>query len=191
MQAARKPILEKTQRYTYDDYCTWDDSERWELIDGIAYAMAPPAPSYSHQSISSNIHGQIWQFLRGKTCKIFSAPFDVRFNFNSKNNTVVQPDLVVVCDKSKLDDKGCLGAPDMVVEILSPSTASRDTFKKYGLYQKAGVREYWMVDPDEKTVITHILDNGVYSGTLYEQGDIVPVVVLEGCKVDLGEVFDI
>ena len=190
MQAVRKPIIDKNQRYTYDDYCTWDDSERWELIDGIPYAMAPPAPSYFHQSISSNIHVQIGQFLRGKPCKIFSAPFDVRLNYKSKNNTVVQPDLVVICDKSKLDDKGCLGAPDMVVEIMSPSTISRDVFEKYGLYLKAGVREYWLVDPDAKTVITHILNDGVYSGRLYEQNDIVPVFVLEGCNVDLGEVFD-
>ena len=189
MQAAQKPIIKETQLYTYEDYCTWDDSERWELIEGQPYAMAP-GPSDFHQSISSNIHGQLWQFLRGKPCKVFSAPYDVRFNFNSKNNTVVQPDIVVICDKSKRDERGGIGAPDMVVEILSPSSVSHDMLRKYGLYLKAGVREYWIVDPEEKTVITHILKDGEYSGKMYEQNDIVPVSVLEGCNVDFGEVFE-
>ena len=188
MQPLRKPILQQ-QRYTYEDYCTWDDGERWELIDGIAYAMAP-APPTSHQGVSRDILLQIGGFLRGKKCEVFGAPFDVRLNSKTKNNTVVQPDLVVICDKSKIDNKGCDGAPDMVVEILSPSSVSHDVFRKYALYQKAGVREYWIVDPDAKTVVTHILKDGVYSGMVYEQSDIVPVSVLDGCTVNLAEVFE-
>ena len=189
MQTARKPTKEKSQRYTYEDYCTWDDDERWELIDGIAYAMS--APSLYHQSISGNIFGQLWQFLREKkSCRVFAAPFDVRFNFNKKNNTVVQPDIVVICDKSKRDERGGIGAADMVVEILSPSSATHDAIRKYRLYLKSGVHEYWIVDPEEKTVITHILADDTYRGSVYEQNDIVPVSVLEGCNVDFGEVFE-
>ena len=188
MQAVRKPVLQEPVRFTYEDYCTWDDDERWELIDGIAYAMA--APSYIHQSISSSIHVQIGQFLRGKTCKVFSAPFDVRFNPNSKADTVVQPDIVIICDKSKHDERGGIGVPDMVVEILSPSSVTHDMLRKYGLYLKAGVREYWIVDPWEKIVITHVLQNGKYERKIFEKTDSVPVFILDGCNVDLAEVFD-
>ena len=190
MLAARKPVLQKTQRYTYADYCTWDDNERWELIDGVAYAMSPPAPTESHQSISGNIYLHIGQFLRGKGCKVFYAPFDVRLNAGKKDNTVVQPDILVVCDKSKLDGKSCVGAPDMVVEILSPSTAVHDMIRKYGLYQKSGVREYWIVDPETKTVVTYIWENGKEDKKIYDTPEIVPVYVLEGCNVDLAEVFE-
>ena len=178
---------EASRRYTYADYCGWDDDERWELIDGIPYAMA--APSISHQSVSGNIHLQIGQFLRGKTCKVFYAPTDVRLSADKKDDTVVQPDLLVVCDKSKIDEKGVIGAPDMVVEILSPSTASHDMVRKYTLYLKAKVREYWIVDPVSKTVVAHILGDGAYSGKSYGETETVPVSVLEGCTVDLAEVF--
>ena len=190
MQAVLKPILKKTERYTYADYCTWDDSERWELIDGIAYAMAP-APSSSHQGISGSIYLQIGRFLRGKKCKVFYAPFDVRLNAGTKDNTVVQPDLLVVCDESKIDEKGCVGAPDMVVEVLSPSSAIHDTIRKLGLYLKSGVREYWIVDPVTKTVVKYILENGINDRTIYDNSETVPVFVLEGCAVNLAEVFEV
>jgi len=114
--------LAKDKLYTYDEYATWDDDIRRELIDGIIYAMS--APSIKHQRIVSNLNASFFQYLKDKPCNVFPAPFDVRLNADDKNDTVVQPDLVVICDKSKLDDKKtCKGAPDLVIEITSFSTA--------------------------------------------------------------------
>ena len=187
MAAAQKLKPLETQRYTYADYCTWDDSERWELIDGIPYLMA--APSRPHQGISRNFILQIAGFLRGKTCKVYHAPFDVRLNSDTFDNTVVQPDIAVFCDNSKLDEKGAVGAPDIAIEILSPTSASHDMIKKYMLYMNVGVREYWIADPATETVVVHILEDGRYKGRVYEKTETVPVTVLEGCNIDLTEVF--
>ena len=134
-------IPQKDERYTYLDYYSWDDGERWELIDGVAYAMSP-APAPKHQTISRELLVQIANFLKGKPYEVFHAPFDVRLNADSDDDTVMQPDIFVVCDKSKIDDKGCNGAPDMIIEILSPSTAKRDIVLKFNAYLQAGVREY-------------------------------------------------
>ena len=175
-------------RYTCNDYYSWNDGKRWELIDGVAYLMSP-SPTWKHQGISSNLHRQFANFLYGKPCKIYPAPFDVRLNSDTLDNTVVQPDLVIICDKSKLDDKGCNGAPEMVVEILSPSTTSRDKVKKFRLYQQAGVREYWIVDPDSRTITIHLLENGKYVTYAFDDEDTAPVHVLEGCEINLPDVF--
>jgi len=174
-------------RYTYADYLEWDDDVRYELIEGVPYAMA--APSQAHQEISGGLFGQLWQFLKGKRCKVFHAPFDVRLNAESFDDVVVQPDLLVVCDRSKLDGRGCVGAPDMAVEILSPSNTKHDVFVKFRLYQKYGVREYWVVDPGGRTVSVHTLENGRYFTAVYGDADAVPVYVLEGCEIDLADVF--
>jgi Uma2 family endonuclease len=182
------PLPKEIQRYTYSDYYLWDDDERWELIDGEAYAMAP-APNMGHQGISGEIHRQIANFLRGKTCRVFHAPFDVRLNADTYDDTVVQPDLVIVCDRSKLDIRGCKGVPDMVIEILSPSSARHDRVLKFHTYQRAGVREYWLVDPESRTVSVHILENGKYVTTAYTDDDTAPVHVLEGCEITLRDVF--
>jgi len=179
--------LPEYRRYTYADYCALDDDKRYELIDGTPYAMA--APSQAHQEISGNLHYQLYNFLKGKPCMVLAAPFDVRLNADSGDDTVVQPDLLVICDKSKLDGKSCLGVPDMVIEILSSSTAMRDKLLKFRRYLKAGVREYWMVDPDNKVVSTHVLRNGEYVTNAYGDDDVVPVHVLNGCIVELSEVF--
>ena len=187
MSALRKPAPQEAARYTYADYCTWDDDERWELIDGVPYAMA--APLIPHQGVLRNIVLQIGNLLHKKTCQVFFAPTDVRLNADTKDDTVVQPDLLVVCDKSKIDNKGIIGAPDLIVEILSPSTASHDTIRKFMLYLNAGVREYWIVDPVTCSVIVNILQGGTYSARAYEKTAVVPVSVLEGCRVDLAEVF--
>jgi len=180
------PMPQENERYTYADYCTWDDSERWELIEGVPYAMSP-APSPVHQRLSSRLHRQLANFLDGKPCEVFHAPLDVRLNADDEDDTVVQPDLVVVCDRSKIDEKGCKGAPDVVIEILSPSTARRDRMVKFQQYQQAGVREYWIVDPDTKTVQVCILKDGLYFVTPY--ADTAPVTVLPGCSINLQEVF--
>ena len=187
---AVQPVTEKQQHYTYEDYYSWDDGKRWELIEGVPYAMAP-APSDTHQGISSNLHLQLASFLKGKPCKVFHAAYDVRLNADTGDDTVVQPDLVIICDQSKRYERGCKGAPDMVVEILSKSTASYDMVTKFNLYQKAGVREYWIVDPDTKTVSVHVLKNGEYITRAYSQDDIAPVSVLEGCEINLAKVFEL
>jgi len=175
-------------KYTYADYCAWDSDERWEIIDGAAYAMAP-SPGTKHQRILSELHGQLYNFLKGNPCKLFPAPFDVRLNPNENDDTVVQPDIVVVCDRSKLDDKGCKGAPDFVIEILSPSTARHDKWTKFNAYQRAGVREYWISDPDSKTLSVHVLEGGRYITSAYGDTDTAPVSVLPGCEINLSEVF--
>ena len=187
MAAAPNLKLQEARRYTYEEYCKWDDDERWELIDGVPYAMA--APNRSHQSVLRDIAFQIHQFLRDKACEVFFAPFDVRLNADNLDNTVVQPDIMVYCDETKLDDKGGIGAPDMAIEILSPSSASHDMIRKYMLYMNVGVREYWIVDPATKTVVVHLLEDNTYRGRAFGETELVPVTVLEGCEIDLAEVF--
>jgi Uma2 family endonuclease len=136
-------------KYTYEDYLQWDNNERWELIEGEVYDMSP-APSYEHQNIAWEIAGQIRNYLikNKKKCKGGFAPFDVTFPEGVKDNNkiidVVQPDISVICETSKIDEKGCHGAPDFIIEILSPSTASKDTIIKKELYEKNGVKEYWI-----------------------------------------------
>ena len=178
----------KETHYTYADYCAWDEEMRYELIDGIVYAMSP-SPSQAHQTIVGRLFRKIGDFLDGRSCQIFIAPFDVRLNAESGDDTVVQPDLLVVCDKSKLDGKACVGAPDMVIEVLSQGTARRDRLEKFRLYEKAGVREYWIVDYDDSTIHVHILDNGRYYTQVFGERDNLHIHVLEGCVINLSEVF--
>ena len=179
--------LPEYKRYTYEEYYSWDDDKRWELIDGIPYAMG--APSRTHQEIIGNLHFQLYGLTKERPCKAYVAPFDVRLNADTYDDTVVQPDLLVVCDESKLDERGCVGAPDLVVEILSPSSHRHDTFVKFRKYLQAGVREYWIVDPDRKTVTEYIIKNGEYVAEVYGDDESAPVHVLEGCAIDLSEVF--
>ena len=175
------------RRYTYSDYLQWDDDQRWELIDGVPFLMS--APSRRHQEISVNLVVTLFNLLKGKTCEVYHAPFDVRLNADTLDNTVVQPDIVVICDNDKLDDAGCKGAPDFVVEILSPSTASHDRFLKFDLYRKAGVKEYWIVEPDTKKVSAHTLSNEEYIIRIYGEADLAPVSVLGNCTINLAEIF--
>jgi len=185
-------VVAEKKRYTYDDYCSWDDDKRWELIDGVPYAMS--APTIRHQEISMNLSREFSIFLRGKKCKVFASPIDVRLNAEKGDDTVVQPDLIIVCDSSKLEDnKACKGAPDLVVEILSPSTASIDLVIKLNKYQEAGVKEYWIVDPESNTVQVFTLEGSNYIVHAYgledEAVDIIPVGISEGFEVNLREVF--
>ncbi|MCL2772004.1 MAG: Uma2 family endonuclease [Oscillospiraceae bacterium] len=179
--------LAEEKKYTYKDYITWNDKIRYELIDGAAYAMA--SPSRLHQKISGELHGRLWQFLRGRTCEVYSAPFDVRLNFAGLDDIVVQPDILVVCDESKHDGKSVKGAPDLIIEILSPYNTRHDTVTKTRLYRRAGVREYWIVDPNEKTVQVCILENGRYIVSDYNENDVVSVHILEGCQINLADIF--
>ena len=181
--------LSEEERYTYADYCKWDDDERWELIDGVPYAMSP-APPTAHQRVIGRLYRRLTEFLDDKPCEAFIAPFDVRLNgAGDDDDDVVQPDIVVICDRSKIDDKGCNGAPDMIIEIISPSTARRDKAVKFNKYQNAGVLEYWIVDPVDKTVLVYILDNGRYYAAAHAETAAVPVHVLEGCVISLSDVF--
>ena len=184
-----QPSFNEDRPYTYADYASWDDDIRRELIDGKVYLMAP-APAETHQDISGEMHRQLANFLLDKPCKVFHAPFDVCLHADGDDDyTVVQPDLLVVCDREKLDGKRCNGAPDFIVEILSPSTASKDLIFKYNKYMSAGVREYWIVDPVDKVVRACILKDGKYESIDYLNPDIIAVQVLEGCEIDTKRVF--
>jgi Uma2 family endonuclease len=182
-----EPIL-KEKRYTFADYMTWTGKERYELINGDPVLMSP-APARLHQSIGGELFTQLNTFLKGKQCKAFYAPFDVRLNPDDGDDTIVQPDISVVCDRSKLDDHGCVGAPDFIIEILSPSTDRHDRLVKFNLYLHAGVREYWIVDPVNRYVLAHILDNGRYISNVYGDTDQLPVHTLAGCVINLNDVF--
>ena len=180
--------LQRDQHYTYADYEQWDDYPRCELINGVIYLMS--APSRIHQQISIALSSLLYNYLKGKTCEVFHAPFDVRLNYDTDDNTVVQPDILVVCDMSKLENgKTCNGAPDFVIEILSPSTERHDAIKKLNLYLQAGVKEYWLVDPEHKLVATHRLIDNQYVTSIYDAEDEILVMVLEGCTIRLSEVF--
>jgi len=157
--------LRDTQRHTYGEYLTWPEDERYELIDGVAYAMGP-APVRVHQRLLAEMFRQIADALEGSDCEVDIAPFDVRLPEQDEADeeivNVVQPDIVVVCDRNKLDDKGCRGAPDWVIEILSPSTAGHDQILKLGLYECHGVKEYWLAHPTDRIVTVYRLEDGRY-----------------------------
>lgn len=182
------------ERYTFADALTWPDDERAELIGGEPIMMAPPTTA--HQLINGEIFRQLANYLEGKKCHAIPAPFAVRLFEKDGNSpedvdTMVEPDISIVCDPSKLDKYGCKGAPDMVVEILSPSTQRHDRLVKLGLYQRAGVREYWIVNPEDQTVQVMLLDG---SGVLqlhevYDRQGVAKVNVLDGCFIELSKVF--
>ncbi len=188
--------LDSRKRYTYADYLTWIDDKRRELIDGFVYALS--APLRRHADITSNLLLPFRMFIgkrKGK-CKVYHAPFDVRIPLDgavtdNRIYTVVQPDICVVCDPAKLDDRGCLGAPDLIIEVLSPSTGKRDLNEKFNLYEAGGVKEYWVVYPDSRALSVFILQpGGKYdAGTVYEKKGKVPVHVFKGLEIDLEELF--
>ena len=175
--------------YTYADYASWDDDIRCELIDGEIIVM--DAPSFEHQGILMELSRQLANFLVGKQCRVFAAPCDVCLNGKGdEDDTVVQPDIVVICDELKLiDKKKCNGAPDMAIEVLSPSTLRYDRIRKLDKYLQTGVREYWIVDPVDKSVDVHILENDKYVITAYQRNEAISVHVLDGCIIELQMVF--
>ncbi len=181
-------------RYTYADYLTWEMEEMVELIKGKVFKRDIAAPALNHQRISMHLSVRFYNFLKGKTCQVFHAPFDVRLPVKSKKNkdidTVVQPGICVVCDPSKLDAAGCLGAPDLVVEILSPGNNKRELKNKYEVYGEVGVREYWIIHPNEQTLLIYSLVAGSYQASrFFVSGDKVTSVCLPGFELDLEEIF--
>lgn len=179
--------LPQDRRHTWTEYQTWSDDERWELIDGVAYNMSP-APSIRHQRVASNFHGVLYRMLAGKSCRPFMAPTDVRLS----ESDVVQPDILVICDPGKITPSHIEGAPELVVEILSPGTSAKDLREKKWLYQRAGVREYIVVDPLELYVQRFLLSGeGRYGEPeVFGPEDVITLAVLDGLTVDLREILE-
>ncbi len=183
--------LDLTKTYTYSDYLLWQFSERVELIKGFIRKMSP-APSRKHQTISQNLNWKIYSFFENRPCSVFVAPFDVRLPIKSskKDTTVVQPDLCIICDENKLDDKGCNGAPDLIVEILSPNNSKHDVDTKFNLYQESGVKEYWMLEPEERIVLVYTSRNEEYIGLKpFSEGQIIKSPLFSEMQITVDEVF--
>ncbi|MBP7635290.1 Uma2 family endonuclease [Candidatus Ozemobacteraceae bacterium] len=182
-----------TAAYTYADYLTWPEDERWEIIDGEAFDMTP-APGLDHQEILAELITQFRTFLRGKTCKVFPEPDVILPRGNESDaeaRSVLRPDLAVVCDPAKTDDKRIRGAPDLVIEILSPSTASHDMIRKRRLYEQAGVREFWLVHPADRIVtIFRLESDGNFGKPVYLGAeDRIDANLFSGLTIDLTLVF--
>jgi Uma2 family endonuclease len=183
--------IQQEQKYTFADYRQWPENERWELFEGVPYAMA--TPQRIHQEIVVQMSAQIVQFLRDQTsCRSYVAPFNVRLprrnEADDKIDTVVEPDVVVVCDRSKLDKYGCRGAPDWIVEVLSPSTALRDMNSKRSLYEQHGVKEYWIVHPTDRWIMVYQLDtNGHYGQPqIFGMAEPTPVSLFPDLSIEWG-----
>jgi Uma2 family endonuclease len=184
--------LRDPHRHTYAEYCAWPEDVRYELIDGQAYAMSP-GPNRRHQEVVGELFRQVADALEGTPCRVYVAPFDIRLPRGSEADddvdTVVQPDISVICDRSKLDDRGCRGAPDWVIEVLSPSSASHDQILKRALYERHGVREYWVIHPVDRIVTVYRLVDGAYGRPdIFELEDtlacgILPEVVIDWARV--------
>lgn len=186
--------LDLSKRYTYQDYLNWKFDDIVELIKGKVFRMSP-APNMAHQWVSGSLYVIISNFISGSDCKSFTTPFDVRLP-NSEDDTidtVVQPDIAVVCNLNKLDYRGCNGAPDWVIEILSKSTSQKDLIDKFELYQAAGIPEYWIIHPTEETVIPYRLDkNGEYQlvrKTPFVNGETIDVGIFPELKIVLNDIF--
>jgi len=198
--------LDLSRQYTYADYLKWAFQERVELLRGYVSRMSP-APSRMHQSISMNLSGLLYPLLKNTTCRAYTAPFDVRlllpadFRLSKRMRrqavsdheimTVLQPDLCVICDLEKLDDRGCLGAPDLVIEILSPGNTRSEMKEKFSIYEEAGVREYWVVQPEYRNVLVYDRNRkGVFvAREVYSEEDGLVSSVFPDLEIELEEVF--
>lgn len=188
--------LNLNKRYTFADYLTWFDDKRRELIDGFIQLMTP-APLRNHQEVSMTISNKLYNYLINKKCKVYSAPFDVRLPKNGETDNdkiynVVQPDIVVVCDIEKLDERGCLGAPDLIVEILSKASSKRDLKDKFFLYESSGVKEYWIAYPNEKSINKFVLNskNKYELKGMFVEGDKISPSMFKDLKIDITEIFE-
>lgn len=193
MEEVKEPAVGYDERYTYADYLKFEFEYMVELIRGKIFKMTP-APSMRHQEISANLHSLMWFFLKGKNCKVFAAPTDIVLPIENKkrnkSQTVVQPDICILCDTSIIEEQAAFGPPTLVVEILSSHTKKKDLQLKYDIYEEAGVQEYWIVLPNEEMVEQFILVNGKYGriGTFTIE-DEISAQVLPGLKVQLSEIF--
>lgn len=188
------PLPNKEGKYTYADYLTWPEGERWEIIDGVPYMQA--APTWQHQAISVELTSQFNRYLAGKSCRVFAAPFDVcipEYNESDEeiSNVISQPDIVVVCNESKLRKTGYFGVPSLIIEISSPSTARKDKLIKFNKFEKAGVNEYWIVEPENKLVSVFILQENKRYGRpdVYAEDDKIIVSIFPELEIDLTAVF--
>lgn len=187
--------LDFEQLYTYKEYYSWQFPDRVELIDGRLYHLFP-GPSSKHQEVSVYLAAKWFNFFEKNKCKVFPAPFDVRFpkKDGSETNTVVQPDLCIICDLSKLENKGINGAPDLVIEILSVNNPNRDKKDKYNLYEREGVKEYWLVHPIEKWLLIYNLEKtGKYVGSkkFSSKDESVRSILFPDFNLNLVELFDL
>lgn len=173
--------------YTYKDYFELDNNIRCEIINGVIYDMSP-APSSTHQRLLSFLHGEIWNYLKNKPCEVFPAPLDVfLYSGNiSDCDTIVQPDITIVCDKNKITEKGCEGAPDFIIEIISPSNKLKDYVTKLHLYSKNSVKEYWIVDPINRTILKYVLMNDA-APVYHTFNDVLKIDILENLVIDFKE----
>ena len=185
--------LQENRHWTYADYKAWElaPGERYEIIDGEAYAMS--APTTGHQAILGELFRQIANYLRGKSCTVYPAPFDVRLFYaeDESDDTVVQPDITVICDEEKRGKEGCHGAPDLVVEILSPSNTASEMQTKFDLYRRAGVREYWVLDGSQKSLHTYrFADKKIAAFASYGAADTAPAGIFNDLSIELASVFE-
>jgi len=185
-------LLPQKKEYTYEEWLELDNNEDTELIDGIVYYMwdrtqngMNSGPSRRHMDVQRELVLAIGKCLETKKCRLYFQPFVVKLS----KKTTVRPDIAVICDESKLNDRGCVGAPDLIIEILSLSNATNDMWVKYNYYLMASVKEYWIVDPTKNEVTVYILKDGKYHGTWYSEKDILPVTTLPGCEIDLSVIF--
>ena len=190
------PAVKHDRTYTYGDYRTWPDEERWELIEGTAWNMSP-APRRVHQAVLVELATRIRNAIGNGPCKVYIAPFDVLLPGPDETEedsvtTVVQPDICVICDLEKLTEKGCTGAPDWVIEIISPSTSKKDFNEKLALYEKHGVQEYWIADPGNRYVHVYLLASGKYPDApdVYLRDARVPCSVIADLEIVLETVFE-
>ena len=184
--------LDLSKNYTWSDYLSWQFDEMVEIIKGKVYNMSP-APRAKHQIISSNLQEMLYDLKKSKgKCRVFDAPFDVYFLRDGKKDTVVQPDICIICDASKIQEHGCVGAPDLIIEITSPSTIKKDLDNKFHLYQECGVKEYWIVIGEQKQVLTYFLheESGVYDQTgNYLVESQIPLHIWENSFIDWNQIF--
>jgi Uma2 family endonuclease len=178
--------LPESKLYTYADYLTWPEDQRIELVNGVPHVLHMQAgPSAMHQEILAELVAQFVVYLRGKNCKVYPAPFSVKLDVIN----VFEPDLSIICNKEKIDKQGCNGAPDLIIEILSPSSIKHDRFTKFKEYEKAGVKEYWIVEPEGSIVSVFTLDDTKRYGRPEIYDESIVVGLFPELVIDLGLVF--
>ncbi|MCF0059823.1 Uma2 family endonuclease [Dyadobacter sp. CY356] len=187
--------LDLNETYSYADYLKWQFEERVELIKGKIFKMSP-APARRHQRISSRFQGELYSFLNNETCQVYAAPFDVGLTPRKSDNTnkiytVVQPDICVICDSAKLDEKGCIGAPDWIIEILSPGNSQVEMKNKFEVYQDNGVKEYWIAEPTTETIFVYILnEEGKYIGLHpFTTADVITSHIFPDFELSVADIF--